>query len=647
MKTWIASLIMLQATSGLCLAETKTISVDYESGTGTIDIVLGANRNPLRWLNSLGLVDMTDKLHDVGITTLRTHGIAEDHSHPTNLEGIFPDWQSDWWDGSNDPYLDPANYNFDNAQHTTPIPGTYTYVYEQSTDFKIADIIDNGFAPVFRIGYSTIDNKWDRFDHLGYTYMPNPIPDSDSAREKTAQVCEHIVKHYNEGWHNGYEHGIEFWEVWNEADMQGMWGADLNSTEYSTALANGTLSLQFKKMYAAIATQIRGTQSNPMRPEVKIGTCALAWTQYPTAYHLDKSRQFCEELLQYCRDHDVPLDFYSWHQYGGMVGANLSFGGNAYTYLGSAKRIRDALDANGFANSLSICDEWNSLIDQNNPYHDSFLAEAFTAEVLMYLDYANVYMANYWPMARGWGLFDEYANYTKEAYAYKASSILREDTPTRLAVTSGLVMNVDPASADNCAIMAGRSDDGMKVQVLLADEDQKWIKTPGQTYWLSSSGSDWLVNAIPDPSRPSYNAVSLTLENLPPNREFTVTYRTIDVNGVWVESAPESHVTGCDDRTIVLQRVWTPPAVCLVQISLVGPPPEPDVPGDFDCDRDVDQENFGRFQTCFSGPGIVQEAPPCLGARLDEDEDVDQDDFAIFQDCMSGANITADPDCAL
>ena len=66
---------------------------------------------------------------------------------------------------------------------------------------------------------------------------------------------------------------------------------------------------------------------------------------------------------------------------------------------------------------------------------------------------------------------------------------------------------------------------------------------------------------------------------------------------------------------------------------------------DLDRDGDVDQEDFGQLQMCFSGPGIAQRAPECLGSRLDEDEDVDQDDFAILQECMSGANVAADPDC--
>lgn len=70
------------------------------------------------------------------------------------------------------------------------------------------------------------------------------------------------------------------------------------------------------------------------------------------------------------------------------------------------------------------------------------------------------------------------------------------------------------------------------------------------------------------------------------------------------------------------------------------------VPGDLDHDGDVDQADFGRFQACYSGPGIEQPNLACRYALLDTDDDVDQADFSIFQACMSGANVPAEPGCA-
>jgi hypothetical protein len=69
-------------------------------------------------------------------------------------------------------------------------------------------------------------------------------------------------------------------------------------------------------------------------------------------------------------------------------------------------------------------------------------------------------------------------------------------------------------------------------------------------------------------------------------------------------------------------------------------------PADYDSDGDVDQEDFGWFQTCFTGPGNRMTTSQCAGADFDGDLDVDQDDFGAFQQCMSGAGTPSDPNCA-
>lgn len=85
------------------------------------------------------------------------------------------------------------------------------------------------------------------------------------------------------------------------------------------------------------------------------------------------------------------------------------------------------------------------------------------------------------------------------------------------------------------------------------------------------------------------------------------------------------------------------PKSAAVQVSVtVKPPP---LPGDFDSDYDVDQEDFGRFQACLSGTG---NSPPagCDKARMDADADVDQTDLQKFIGCMTGAGVAGDAQCA-
>jgi hypothetical protein len=84
-------------------------------------------------------------------------------------------------------------------------------------------------------------------------------------------------------------------------------------------------------------------------------------------------------------------------------------------------------------------------------------------------------------------------------------------------------------------------------------------------------------------------------------------------------------------------RVFFVPALC----------PSPRM--DFDADLDVDQEDFGVFQSCITGPAdpvsVFNEAA-CHCADADSDQDVDLDDFGVFQLCATGPNVRAETDCA-
>jgi hypothetical protein len=69
--------------------------------------------------------------------------------------------------------------------------------------------------------------------------------------------------------------------------------------------------------------------------------------------------------------------------------------------------------------------------------------------------------------------------------------------------------------------------------------------------------------------------------------------------------------------------------------------------GDFDDDHDVDLEDFGVFQACFSGDGHAQTKTACAGARLDNDNDVDAADLDLFQECFSGPGIPPPATCEI
>ncbi|GMU24092.1 MAG: hypothetical protein AMXMBFR13_41690 [Phycisphaerae bacterium] len=100
---------------------------------------------------------------------------------------------------------------------------------------------------------------------------------------------------------------------------------------------------------------------------------------------------------------------------------------------------------------------------------------------------------------------------------------------------------------------------------------------------------------------------------------------------------------GAHHATITVESpdAWNSPINIPVEVVIETAPP------DFDLDGDVDQEDFGRFQVCLTGAGVIQLDPVCqLRARLDSDEDVDPTDLEVFLRCMTAPNVIADCHCA-
>ena len=76
------------------------------------------------------------------------------------------------------------------------------------TDDYLKTMRAAGTEPFYRLGQS--------IEHWIKKYGVNPPADFD----KWAAICEHIVRHYNEGWADGFEWNITYWEIWNEPDLK-------------------------------------------------------------------------------------------------------------------------------------------------------------------------------------------------------------------------------------------------------------------------------------------------------------------------------------------------------------------------------------------------------------------------------------------
>ena len=93
---------------------------------------------------------------------------------------------------------------FGNFRADAQNPDNYYFI---ATDDHLRDIRAAGSEIFFRLGTS--------IEHTTNNYFAFPPQDY----EKWADVCVNIIRHYNEGWNNGFSWNIIYWEIWNEPDL--------------------------------------------------------------------------------------------------------------------------------------------------------------------------------------------------------------------------------------------------------------------------------------------------------------------------------------------------------------------------------------------------------------------------------------------
>lgn len=206
-----------------------------------------------------------------------------------DISAIFPDFQAD--------VQDPASYFFENTDESILVP------------------LEAGTRTFYRLGQSIEHQVCKR----------NVAPPKDY--QKWAQICEHIIAHYTEGWANGYRLDMPYWEIWNEPDLK---EDSLPAREKPTW---GGTKEQFFLFYEVAATYLKRRF-----PHLKIGGPALA-------HRMD----WAEDFLAYMSARNVPLDFFSWHAYRHEAGD--------FALLG--RQYRNLLDRYGYTHTESHLNEWN------------------------------------------------------------------------------------------------------------------------------------------------------------------------------------------------------------------------------------------------------------------------------------------------
>ncbi len=244
-----------------------------------------------RWLTPAGIP--FSRLHDVG-------GGFGGNLY-VDIPNVFRDFDAD--------PLDPASYDF------------------AFTDLLIASLVEAGVEPFFRLGV-TIEN----YMHVK-PYRIHPPKDFS----KWARICEGIVRHYNEGWADGFRYGIRYWEIWNEPENH----ADPTKNQMWTGTAE-----QYYELYDVTAKHLKS-----LFPDIKVGgyaSCGFYAIRNPGDARCAYFLTFFDGFLDYVKAHGSPMDFFSWHSYGGIE--------ETAEY---ARYARKRLDDAGFTGCETTCNEWN------------------------------------------------------------------------------------------------------------------------------------------------------------------------------------------------------------------------------------------------------------------------------------------------
>ncbi|MBQ2968267.1 MAG: hypothetical protein IJE10_09140 [Clostridia bacterium] len=191
---------------------------------------------------------------------------------------------------------------FDADVHT---PESYDF---PCTDESVLVTLDAGTQTFFRLGQT--------IEHHVVKHGANPPKDF----QKWAEICEHIIRHYNQGWANGFELGMEYWEIWNEPDVKG--GGCWTGTDEQFFDLFETAAKHLKKCF----------------PNIKIGGPAIA-------FDVEWGERFLKEM----QARGVELDFFSWHCY--CTEPN--------KMMARATQVREMMNHYGYGNAESILNEWN------------------------------------------------------------------------------------------------------------------------------------------------------------------------------------------------------------------------------------------------------------------------------------------------
>src|SRR5437867_2019803 len=373
-------------------AVASEVVVDCAKVVGNVRPLHGVNTGPL---DRGGSIDLSAFHRELAVPLTRLHDCHWPNADVVDIDVVFPDFRAD--------PEKPESYDF------------------LRTDAYVKSILATGSKIVYRLGES--------IEHGPDKRRQRPPVDYD----KWAAVCVGIIRHYNEGWANGFRDDIRYWEIWNEPDNRpNCWtGSDED----------------YFRLYATAAKAIK-----KRFPDVRVGGPAVG-NVGRVEWHRDGvdllrsgpepllvPSPFVEKFLDFCKSEFAPIDFFSWHLYCDDPAA----------VAAHARGVRKLLDRSGFEKTESHLNEWNYLPDNDwGPMLPAGQGEkrkrfaervggaegaAFAAGVLLALQDCPIDAANYFAADTSeFGLFDRYGSPRKVFYALKAFRSLL-DSKARLHV---------------------------------------------------------------------------------------------------------------------------------------------------------------------------------------------------------------------
>ncbi|MBR2632768.1 MAG: hypothetical protein IKD29_04905 [Lentisphaeria bacterium] len=269
------------------------LTVDFSTVCGAVKPMHCVNNGPIPGRPSGQTRSNLAEYKAAGIPFARNHDAAfysgYGGEHTVDVAFIFPDF-------SRDPE-DETAYDF------------------AMTDKYVADTFLAGTETFYRLGA--------KIEHGVKKYNIHPPADFS----KWARICEHIIRHYNEGWADGFRYDLKYWEIWNEPDLD----AEPGRTNFRCW--SGTPE-QFYELYDVTAKHLKACF-----PDIKVGGPALA-------HHVG---EWLDNFIGYVKEHNSPLDFCSWHIYSTDV----------HKVVERHQIVRSKLDAAGFTGTESILNEYN------------------------------------------------------------------------------------------------------------------------------------------------------------------------------------------------------------------------------------------------------------------------------------------------